>query len=151
MGQKTVSAFNLRLLVEVALILCVLILLISSSIPTQAAPAAVVSRSASLQAANFWYTCSSVVDVEVFTNRVAVHCSLALPPPGSPTLPAGVLWFAVSSFDNTAASRFLSLFQTALLSGKTLNLYLDPNDTSGAAWGCLAAECRTLNGATILP
>jgi len=150
MFKKISFVPNLRLLVEAGLILCVLVLLISSSTPTQAAPAALALKPASPQAANYWYTCSGIVDVSVFTNRVHVQCTAALPLPGSPVM-TGITYFAVSSADSTSSSRFLSLFQTALLSGKVLDVLVDPTDTSGDSWGCLAANCRILVGATIFP
>ncbi len=149
MFKQSISFPRFQMIVELALLLGVLSLLISSSSPSQAASPAAL-KPAAPGAANAQYACSGVLDVEVFTNRVLVHCSAALPAPGSPVI-NGINWFGVPTTDSASASRFLGLFQTALLSGKTLVLYLDPADTSGAAWGCDAADCRTLSGATVGP
>lgn len=149
MFRQSIRFIRIQTAVEVILLMGVLSLLISTSSPTQAATPAAL-KPAGPGAANAQYACSGVLDVEVFTNRVLVHCSAALPAPGSPVI-NGINWFGVPTTDSASASRFLGVFQTALLSGKTLVLYLDPADTSGAAWGCDVSDCRTLGGATVGP
>lgn len=143
MIKKFRSAQSWSLLVEIMLLFGLLIGVLSSSVPTQAAA---TNRPGAAPYNPAWYTCTAPIsDVAVFNNRVHVRCSGV-----SPAI-SGVYWFAVPTTDSANASRYLSIFQTALLSGKTLVFWLDPNDTSGADWGCHASDCRAVMGAKVGP
>jgi hypothetical protein len=134
MLAKSKSIMSARLLAEIVLILIILVGVLSSSVATQAqAP--------------------SIVDVAVFNNRVHVRCTSKFITVNSGVSPeiTGVEWLAVPTSDNATSSRYLSLFETALLSGKPLTFYLDPMDLSGGAWGCGTGDCRTLIGAKVGP
>lgn len=93
-------------------------------------------------AAATWYTCTPV-RVASFATRIHVRCAAAAP--------NGIWYFAYPTSDTANASRFLSLLSTALVAGKQVNVLYDPADTSGAAYGCLAADCRALRAVEMLP
>ena len=88
------------------------------------------------------FTCTPIA-VAAFTNRVHVRCSTAAPP-------GGIYWFAVSTANSASASRFLSIFTTAKVTGKNLRIWYTPSDTSGSAFGCLVGDCRIATGAEVL-
>jgi hypothetical protein len=97
---------------------------------------------AAAPAASAWYTCVNPDQVAVFLNRVHVHCGST-----NPTI-AGVTWFAVPTApDSAAASRFMSLFQSAMITGRPLLLWLDPADLTGGTFGCGTGDCRRITGA----
>jgi hypothetical protein len=82
--------------------------------------------------------------VATFTNRVHVSCS--------PAATGGIVYFAYCSGNDTGlANRFLSVFTTAKVTGKGLNIYYNPSDTSGTACGCESGDCRVLTGAEVRP
>jgi hypothetical protein len=87
------------------------------------------------------FTCTPI-SVASFTNRVHVRCSAAAP--------GGIYWFAVSTKDSGMASRFLSIFTTAKVTGKNIFIWYDAADLSGGAWGCLNSDCRNISGAEVL-
>jgi hypothetical protein len=120
--------------VSVIPILVLATVLLMSSTPAQAStpiePSAV-------------YQCTPST-VATFTNRVHVLCTV-------PT-PGGISYFAVCSTSNSGnASRFLSVFTTAKVTGKNLYIYYTPDDTSGTACGCAAGDCRVIWGAEVRP
>jgi hypothetical protein len=88
------------------------------------------------------FTCTPT-GVAAYTNRVHVRCSTAAPP-------GGIYYFAVSTANSASASRFLSIFTTAMVTGKTVRIHYTPSDTSGTAFGCLASDCRTATGAEVM-
>ncbi len=74
--------------------------------------------------------------VAVFGNRIHVRCTAAV---------SNLWYFAYPTTDDAEAARVLSLMTTAQVTGQTLGVLYDPNDTtSGPAVGCLAADCRLL-------
>ncbi|GAB4280611.1 MAG: hypothetical protein Kow0092_36210 [Deferrisomatales bacterium] len=77
------------------------------------------------------------VNVGVFPSRVHVKCSASF---------SGVQFFAASTADAAHAARVLSVLSTALAAGRTVNVFYDPGDTSGAAIGCQANDCRLIQG-----
>jgi hypothetical protein len=82
--------------------------------------------------------------VAAFSNRVHVSCN--------PAAPNSIVYFAYcSTKDSAGANRFLSVFTTAKALGKGLNIYYDPNDTSGTSCGCASNNCRVLYGAEVRP
>jgi hypothetical protein len=81
--------------------------------------------------------------VAAFTNRVHVRCS---PASGS------IAYFAYcSTKDSANANRFLSIFTTAKVTGKTIYIYYNANDTSGTSCGCASNNCRVIQGAEVNP
>jgi hypothetical protein len=84
--------------------------------------------------------------VAAFTNRVHVRCSAGGPPNNT------VFYFAYcSTQDSALASRFLSIFTTAKVTGKNIDIFYNPTDLSGATCGCSTADCRVLTGAEVKP
>jgi hypothetical protein len=89
------------------------------------------------------FTCTPT-GVAVFTNRVHVRCS--------PAAPNNIAYFAYcSTKDSATANRFLSVFTTAKVTGKGVDIYYNTNDTSGTACGCGSSNCRVLTGAEVRP
>lgn len=86
-------------------------------------------------------TICSPVNVGVFSNRVHVRCTTAV---------NGIIYFAVATSDANAAARALAAFQTAIAAGHDVRIYFDPADTSGAAFGCAAVDCRRATGIELL-
>jgi hypothetical protein len=84
--------------------------------------------------------------VGAFADRVHVRCSN----PGQPG--PSIYYFAFcSSIDPALASRYLSVFTTAKVTGKNLSIYYDPADTSGTGCGCNAGDCRLIWGVEVQP
>ncbi len=106
------------------------------------APSQASAQAAPQTAPTDRFTCTPV-GVSAFTSRVAVRCSAAAP--------GGIWYFAVSTADSGSASRFLSIFTTAKVTGKNVDIYYTPSDTSGNAWGCNASDCRVIWGAEVVP
>jgi len=88
-------------------------------------------------AATVWSDCVPVL-TGTFANRTHVKCAASVS--------GGIIWFAVDSSKTDYANRFMSMVNTALVSGKTLTVNYDPADTSGAAFGCGASDCRKALG-----
>ena len=89
------------------------------------------------------FTCHP--DLVVSANvRVVAHCASGYVISGGPT----IFWFAYPTSDSTNASRMLSVFEVASATGATVTFYFDTNDLSGAAYGCLNADCRAIWAAT---
>ncbi len=72
--------------------------------------------------------------VGVFNNRVHVRCTVAN---------AGIFYYAFPTQDQAAVARVLALFNSALLTGRSLSILNDPADTtSGPPLACQASDCR---------
>jgi hypothetical protein len=100
-------------------------------------------RAGLAQAAEVTFTCHP--DLVVSANvRVVAHCASGYPISGGPT----IVWFAYPTSDSANASRMLSVFEVANATGATVTFYFDTNDLSGAAYGCLNADCRAIWAAT---
>ncbi len=87
------------------------------------------------------FICTPVA-VATWPQRVHVRCNPA----------AGAIgYFAVCTAPDSAnASRFLSVFTTAKATGKNVAIYYTLSDnTSGAACGCNAGDCRLAYGAEV--
>lgn len=81
-----------------------------------------------------WITCVPS-DIANFDNRVHVRCAA----------PVGNIWYFAAPTNNAAhAARVLSTLSAAQIAGRTLDILYDPDDTSGNAYGCLAADCRLI-------
>lgn len=140
--KRYLTSANVRLALEIVLVAAALVFALSRSVPTQAAPVLAPEN----PAATNWYLCVTPDQVAVFGNRVHVHCAST-----NPTI-AGIGWFAVpTSPDSATASRYLSLFQSAMIANKPLYLFLDPSDISGGSFGCNPGDCRRIVGAEITP
>ncbi len=99
--------------------------------------AALATAVPSARAAGVWSDCVPVLTGS-FANRIHVKCAASVG--------GGIRWFAADTTKADFANRFMSLVNTALVSGKTLSVYYDPADTSGTAFGCEAADCRRVIG-----
>jgi hypothetical protein len=89
------------------------------------------------------WTCNP--DLVVSANvRVVAHCASGYVINPTTT----IRWFAYPTSDSGNASRMLSLFETAKATGSTVTFYFDTADLSGAAYGCLNADCRAIWAAT---
>jgi preprotein translocase subunit SecG len=130
------SVRNRRLVVRgavAALLLVLLVLLQVSGRPTQAGGQATALDT---------FTCTPA-GVATFANRVHVRCTTLAP--------GNIRYFAVCTApDSVAASRYLSVFTTALVMGKTLTIYYTPSDLSGGACGCQSGDCRVIWGAEVM-
>lgn len=124
------------------LVLLVMLALIVS-LTASTATGANASPDAQVEVAYTIFQCTPV-RVAAFTNRVHIQCSTA-------AAPGGIYYFAVPSSDSGTASRFLSIFTTAKVTGKNVLIYYTASDTSGNAWGCNASDCRVAQGAELLP
>lgn len=145
--KRALTPSNVRFAFEVVLVVAVLSLALSHGAPTEAAPA----LEPAVPNATYWYTCntSATMNIGLFTNRIHAFCASTTPIGGAPALP-GIFWFAVPTApDSAGASRFLSMFQSAAITGKTLWFQLDPSDTSGTAFGCGAGDCRRIVSAEL--
>jgi arabinogalactan endo-1,4-beta-galactosidase len=88
-------------------------------------------------AGGVWSDCVPVL-TGTFANRIHVKCASSVS--------GGIRWFAVDNLKTDYANRFMSIVNTALVSGKTLSVYYDPGDTSATAFGCGAKDCRKAIG-----
>jgi hypothetical protein len=62
-------------------------------------------------------------------------------------LSAAITWFTYPTApDSAAASRFMSLLQTSVITARPIWVMLDPSDTSGSGFGCNPADCRRFYG-----
>jgi hypothetical protein len=141
--KRVFTPSNLRLVIEVLLFITLLLVIIPKNTATNAASPEV----AAAPDATYWYVCNATNHVAVFLDRVHIFCASTTPVAGAPSLDAGITWFAIPTGpDSAAASRFLSLLQTAVITAKPVWVELDPNDTSGSSFGCGAANCRRIYG-----
>jgi hypothetical protein len=86
-------------------------------------------------AALSFHTCRSV-EVSTYENRIHVRCSTAAT--------GGIVFFAVPTANSAYAARVLSVLTAAHIAGKNIEIQYDPNDTSGANFGCAASDCRRM-------
>jgi hypothetical protein len=71
----------------------------------------------------------------VYGNRIHVKCSAAV---------GNVRYFAASAQNSQHVARMLTVITTAQVAGRTLTIRYDPNDLSGASFGCLSSDCRIM-------
>ncbi len=76
-------------------------------------------------------------EVAVYQGRLHVRCSQTVNDGGDI-----IRFWAVSTANAQHANRFLTLAASALVSGRNLKMSYTPGDTSGAAFGCQANDCR---------
>ena len=140
--KRFLSLSSMRLAFEVILISMLLVAAVSQSINTRAAsPGAPEAPNA-----QYWYICNPPNHVAVFLDRVHVFCTTtSIVVGGTPALDSNIFWFAFPTApDSASASRFMSLLQTSLITGRSIWLLVDPNDTSGSVFGCGGANCRRI-------
>lgn len=87
-----------------------------------------------------WALCTPTA-IAAFTNRIHVRCSVPI---------SGIYFFAARTSDTGFATRVLAVLTSAYLLGRDLYIQYDPADTSGAAIGCAASDCRLLVAAEAL-
>jgi hypothetical protein len=84
-----------------------------------------------------FFSCTAPQEAAVFPgSRIHVLCN-----PGD-----GQITFFALSVANPDVSRVLSLAETAVAGRRPIQIMYDPNDLSGAAIGCLAVNCRLIQG-----
>jgi hypothetical protein len=89
-----------------------------------------------LSAAPVSHSCRAT-EVATFPERIHVRCNKAAG--------GGIVFFAVPTANNEHAARILSTLLTGHVAGKTMVMGYDTTDTSGAAFGCAANDCRRLH------
>jgi hypothetical protein len=141
--RRFLTILNLRLAFEVLLIFALLMVVLSNHMATSAASTEAPEAPDALN----WYVCNATNHVGVFMERVHIYCQTTTPIAGAPALNSAITWFAVpTSSDSAAASRFMSLLQTSVITAKPIWIMVDPNDLSGSSFGCGAANCRRIYG-----
>ncbi len=141
--KRHIILSNLRLAAEILLIVALLWVAFSHSLATKAAP----PQEPETPEATYWYACNATNHIGVFMERVHIYCQTTTPVGGAPALDPAIIWFAVpTSPDSAAASRFMSLLQTSVITAKPIWIMVDPSDTSGSSFGCGAADCRRIYG-----
>ena len=141
--KRSFSPSNVRLVFEVLLIIILLLVIIPKNTATRAAS----SEDVEAPDATYWYVCNPINHVAVFLDRVHIFCQSTTPVAGAPALDAAITWFTIPTTpDSAAASRFMSLLQTAVITAKPIWIFVDPADTSGSSFGCGAANCRKMYG-----
>jgi len=146
--KRFLTLANLRLAIEIILVIGALAFTLSRSTLTEAASTPVPEA----PDATYWYQCNAptTMHVGLFGNRIHVYCATTTPVSTAPALSASIHWFAVPTApDSAASSRYLSLFQSAAISGRYLWVQLNPTDTSGTTFGCGSGDCRRIYGAEL--
>lgn len=119
------------------------IVLLMATLPNAITSKASAQQEPESPTALYWYQCNAPTHVAVFTNRVHIYCATNTPV-SAPTL-TGISWFAFpTSPDSAAASRFLSILQSAKITGGTVWVEVNPTDTSGSTFGCGSGDCRRI-------
>lgn len=140
--KRFLTLSTLRFSIEILLVIALIIITVPNALTTRAS----AQQEPEAPTALYWYQCNSPTHVGLFTSRVHVFCTSTTPVGGAPVL-TGITWFAFpTSPDSAAASRFMSIMQSAKLVSGTVWVELDPNDTSGATFGCSASNCRRIYG-----
>jgi len=140
--KRSLSISTLRSAFEILLVIVLLMVAfpntITSRVTAQQEPEATTAL--------YWYQCNATNHIGLFTDRVHIFCTSTTPIAGAPAID-GIFWFAFpTSPDSAAASRFMSLLQTSVITAKPVWLQVDPNDTSGSSFGCGAVNCRRFYG-----
>jgi hypothetical protein len=87
-----------------------------------------------------WTSQCTPTEVAVYESRIHVRCAQGIQD-GSAT----IYFWAVPATKSQLANRFLSIGSTALVAGRHLIFMYTPGDSSGAAFGCLATDCRNVS------
>ena len=86
-----------------------------------------------------WSPDCTPIEVAVYEGRLHVRCAAGVADGG-----ATIYFWAIPATKAQFANRFLSLGSTALVAGRHLAFLYTPGDTSGAAFGCAASDCRNV-------
>jgi len=92
------------------------------------------------RAAQKTFTCTPVNVAAFPKSRIHVRCS-----PGD----GAIEYFALGLSSQDDANRVLSIAATAFAAKRNLIIWYDSSDLSGAAIGCLNADCRVIMGIEI--
>ena len=79
--------------------------------------------------------------VATFSSRIHIRCAQSF---------SGIVFFAYESSDSAGAARYMSMATSALISGRDVWIFYDPEDLSGAHIGCQTSDCRLLLGLEII-
>ena len=94
---------------------------------------------ATARATEEFVSCDPVA-VATFASRIHVRCAASVG--------GGVFFFAHSTQNAVEVQRLLTVLTAAQVAGRTLSILTDLSDTSGASFGCGAADCRPLRAAS---
>jgi hypothetical protein len=153
--MKNILALSkMRVALEIVLVVLLVPLVLSySSAPrasvAQAPEAPEASNAPAPEApeALYWYVCNAPNHIGLFATRVHIYCQSTTPIGGAPALSSSIHWFAYPTApDSAAASRFMSLLQTSVITSRPVWLMVNPTDTSGSSFGCAAGDCRRISG-----
>jgi hypothetical protein len=100
---------------------------------------AIAALAAPAWASSTWISCTPV-NTATYQSRVHVKCAASV---------GGISYFAASTSDWAYVARILSIGESALLGGRTLDILYDPADVSGAGIGCATVDCRLIQGIAI--
>jgi hypothetical protein len=143
MMKRIFTLANLRLVIEIVLIG----VLVPVAFSRQASTRAAAPQEPEAPDALYWYQCNAPNHVGLFIDRVHIYCGSTTPISNAPQLSSAIHWFAVPTApDSAQASRFMSLLQTSVITAKPIWMQVNPNDTSGASYGCGAGDCRRIYG-----
>ena len=78
--------------------------------------------------------------VATFPARIHIRCGQSF---------SGIVFFAYGSNDSAGAARYMSMATSALIAGRSVRIFYDPADQSGASIGCQIGDCRLLRGLEI--
>jgi len=141
--KRFISLSTLRMSLEILLVGALLMV----SVPGAAINHATAQQEPEAPTALYWYQCNAINHIGLFIQRLHIFCQTTTPIAGAPALDPAITWFAFPTMpDSAAASRFMSLLQTSVITVRTIWLNLDPNDTSGSSFGCGGANCRRIYG-----
>jgi hypothetical protein len=142
--KRFLTLSTVRMSIEILLVMVLLMVALPNRITSQAS----AQQEPEAPTALYWYQCNTTPPnhVAVFTNRVHIWCTSTTPVSGAPAL-TGIYWFAFpTSPDSAAASRVMSIMQSAKIIGGTVWVEVNPTDTSGSAFGCGSGDCRRIYG-----
>ena len=87
-----------------------------------------------------WEACTPT-EVAAFENRIHIRCEQ--------TLDDGIRYIALPTTDSGHASRVLTLMTSPALARRVLRVRYDPDDLTGASFGCQNRNCRRLRGVVV--
>ena len=133
---------TLHLVVEILLVIVLLMVALPNAITTSAA----AQQDPEAPTALYCYQFNAPNHAGLFTTRVHIFCTSTTPVGGAPAL-TGIYWFAFpTSPDSAAASRFMSIMQSSVITGRLVWGEVNPTDSSGSSFGCAAGGCRRIYG-----
>lgn len=81
------------------------------------------------------------IEAATYANRIHVRCEQPIDD--------RFAFFAAATSDAKFAARALSVIEAAQLGDKFVYILFDPDDLTGAAFGCLNTDCRTIQAVTM--